>query len=132
MRRCLRPRRALALLLPLALGSLAASCGQAPASGTSASAPAAPLGPQALEPSPRLILGRVIAVDPGRRFAFVELASDAPRGATVPETELIARTADLRETARVRATRQLRGRTLGTLIVEGNPGLGDEVVWLAP
>ena len=132
MRRFSVARRASAILPALALGLILPGCGQAPSSPAPATPPAAPLGGQSLEPSPRLILGRVIALDPPRRFAFVELAPDAPRGATVPDTDLIVRTADLRETARLRTTRQLRGRTLGTLVVEGNPGIGDEVVWLAP
>jgi hypothetical protein len=38
----------------------------------------------------------------------------------------------LRETGRVRASRYVRGRTLGTTLVAGQPSLGDEVVWLAP
>jgi len=36
------------------------------------------------------------------------------------------------ETARLRASRYLRGRTLGTKILTGQPAPGDEVVWLAP
>lgn len=97
-----------------------------------------PAGPEASfvtgapAPSPRLIIGRVIAVDPERAYAFVELASDAPRVATTAETELIVRTLNLRESGRVRASRTLRGRTLGTRILSGKPAPGDEVVWLAP
>ena len=86
----------------------------------------------ALIPSPRLIVGRVIAIDAERRFAFVELATDAPAGATEDGTELMARTLELRETARLHASRYVRGRTLGTNIVAGQPSPGDEVVWLAP
>lgn len=86
----------------------------------------------ALAPSPRLIVGRIVAVDADRGFAFIELATDAPAAATEPETELVSRTHDLRETARLQASRQLRGRTLGTAILAGKPGAGDEVVWVAP
>jgi hypothetical protein len=92
----------------------------------------APLPAGALVPSPRLIIGRVIAIDAERRFAFVELASDAPAGSMAEGSELIARTIDLRETARMHASRYVRGRTLGTNIVAGQPSPGDEVVWLAP
>jgi len=95
-------------------------------------APPSALAPDALVPSPRLIIGRVIATEIPQGFAFVELAADAPAAALVDGTELIARTPDLRETARLRASRYVRGRTLGTKIVGGQPAPGDEVVWLAP
>src|SRR5688500_8365077 len=86
----------------------------------------------ALLPSPRLVVGRVLAVDPGHGFAFVELAPDAPAAALNAGTELSVRTLELRDTARIEVSRYLRGRTLGTKIVEGQPAPGDEVVWLAP
>ena len=86
----------------------------------------------ALLPSPRLIVGRVIAVDREQGFAILELASDAPKSAVADGSELIARSLDLRETARLRVSRYLRGRTLGSKIVAGRPTPGDEVVWLAP
>ena len=90
------------------------------------------LSVDALVPSPRLIVGRIIAVDQAQGFAFVGLAGDAPAAATNPGTELVVRTMDLRETGRIEASRYLRGRTLGTKIVAGQPTTGDEVVWLAP
>ena len=86
----------------------------------------------ALLPSPRLILGRVIAVEPARGVAVVELAADAPKSALVAGTDLIARTPDLRETAHLEVSPFLRSRTLGTKIVAGQPSPGDEVVWVAP
>ncbi len=94
--------------------------------------PATVIGADALLPSPRLIVGRIIAVDREQGFAILELAPDAPASALADGNELIARTADLRETARLRASRYLRGRTLGTKILTGQPAPGDEVVWLAP
>ena len=97
--------------------------------------PAAPppvLAAGALVPSPRLIVGRIVAIDLAQGFAFVELAADAPSAATVNGTELIARTLDLRETGQLRSSRYVRGRTLGTKILAGQPTPGDEVVWLAP
>jgi hypothetical protein len=90
------------------------------------------LGTGALLPSPRLIVGRVIAVDRAQHFAFVNLATDAPAAALTPGTELIARTLELRDTGRVQVSPYVRGRTLGTRIVDGQPSPGDEVVWLAP
>ena len=99
----------------------------------------APTGPapvtlaaDALLPSPRLIVGRIIAVDLRQGTAVVEVAGDAPPAAVADGTELIGRTLALQETARLRASRFLRGRTLGTRIVAGQPSPGDEVVWLAP
>ena len=98
----------------------------------SRSGPTPVLAADALLPSPRLIVGRVIAVDLDQRFAFVELASDAPNAALLAGTELAARTLELRETGRMHVSPYLRGRTLGTKIVGGQPSPGDEVVWLAP
>lgn len=91
-----------------------------------------PPATRTLAPSPRLIVGRVLAVDPPRGFAVVELASDAPPAALADGAELTTRTAELRETAQVRASRHLRGRTLGTTVISGQPTPGDEVVWEAP
>jgi hypothetical protein len=90
------------------------------------------LAPGALVPSPRLIVGRVLAVDHPQRFAFVDLASDAPKAALIAGTELSVRTLDLRVTGRIEVSRYIRGRTLGAKIVGGQPSPGDEVVWLAP
>jgi len=90
------------------------------------------LAASAPAPSPRLIVGRIIAIDAAQGFAFIELASDAPPAALGPDNELIARTLDLRETARLQTSTHLRGRTLGTTILSGKPSPGDEVVWLAP
>jgi hypothetical protein len=120
----------LLLIFPAVLG-FTAGCGNfftkpAPA----ASAPVLAAG--ALVPSPRLIVGRIVAVDSAQRFAFVELATDAPSAALIAGTELAARTLELRETGRIQVSPYLRGRTLGAKIVGGQPSPGDEVVWLAP
>jgi len=85
-----------------------------------------------LSVSPNKLVGRVLAVDAARGFAIVDLSTRAPASALADGAALIARTDDLRETARLLATRQLRGRTLGALIVSGTPSVGDEVVWSAP
>lgn len=90
------------------------------------------LGPGALVPSPRLIVGRILAVDQNQGFAFVDLAADAPNGALIAGTELVVRTLELHETARIEVSRFVRGRTLGTKVIEGQPSPGDEVVWIAP
>ena len=114
------------LAAPLAAICFVVGCAQAPQK----SAPI--LAEGALVPSPRLIVGRVIAIDPARGFVIVELAADAPAAAAAEGAELISRTLELRETARLRATRQHRGRILGTQVVSGQSSPGDEVVWLAP
>jgi len=113
----------LAILLTAGCGSLFTS---------SPTGPTPVLAAGALLPSPRLIVGRIVAVDLEQRFAFVELAADAPSAALIAGTELAARTLELRETGRMQASPYLRGRTLGTKIVGGQPSPGDEVVWLAP
>ncbi|MDO8540899.1 MAG: hypothetical protein Q7S40_10730 [Opitutaceae bacterium] len=95
-------------------------------------ATATPAATRTFSPSPRLIVGRVLAVDPARGFAFVDLGSDAPPAALAEGTELTSRTLDLRDTAQLRASRQLRGRTLGATVISGQPSPGDEVVWHAP
>lgn len=126
--------RAASLFLALAVFSFAPGCGHVrfgprPAP-PPASAPAA--ATRAISPSPRLIVGRVLAVDPPKGFTFVEVGSDAPPAALQDGTELVTRALDLRETAQLRVSRYLRGRTLGTTVISGQPSPGDEVVWLAP
>src|SRR3954466_10759748 len=120
------------LLLLLAVFSFQAGCSLITPRTAAVKQPPAPLPAGALIPSPGIIIGRVVAIDAARRFAFVELAPDAPTSATAEGADLVARTLDLRETARLQASRYLRGRTLGTHIVSGQPTPGDEVVWLAP
>jgi hypothetical protein len=75
------------------------------------------------------IVGRVIAVDAARGFAFVDVRHQAPAAATTAGAMLSSRKLDLTETARLRASSYLHGRTLGTEIVSGQPTPGDEVVW---
>ena len=85
----------------------------------------------ALTLSPHKIVGRIVAVDTARGFAFVSLTTTTPAAALVAGGELIVRSDDLRETGRVRTSRYTRGRTLGTQIISGQPKLGDEVVFHA-
>ncbi|MFM8617634.1 MAG: hypothetical protein ACKOTF_13575 [Opitutaceae bacterium] len=120
----LRPVRLLILLVVLPLGGCTGVFRE-----TTPPAPAQ----EPLAPSPRLIVGRIIALDPERGFAMIELAADAPPAALADGGELVARTlADLRETARLLASRYVRGRTLGATVKSGMPTVGDEVVWSAP
>ncbi len=118
------------MLLPLAAVLLLGACRLLLPAPPPARVPVLPT--DALKPSPRLLVGRIIAVDRQQGLAFVELASEAPADALQEGTELIARTLALAETGRIRASRYVRGRTLGATILHGQPAPGEEVVWLAP
>ncbi len=91
-----------------------------------------PLPTDALHASPNRLVGRVLATDAVQRFAFIDLAGSAPAPALVEGAELMVRTDDLRETGRLRAARYVRGRTLATTIISGQPSPGDEVVFRVP
>jgi hypothetical protein len=101
-----------------------------PTTGTAATSDPLPTG--ALLPSHNLRVGRVLAVDPPHGIAVIDLALDAPATALVDGAPLVTRTNDLRETARLTASRYRQGRTLGAKIVSGQPSPGDEVVFPAP
>jgi hypothetical protein len=119
------------LLLLLAVTTCVTGCRNILAPSMPASA-APVLGADALIPSARLVVGRIIAVDDAQRFAFVELAPDAPNAALIAGTQLLSRSLELRNTGHIQVSSYLRGQTLGTKIVGGQPSPGDEVVWLAP
>lgn len=120
------------LLAPLAVFFLA-GCGHvAPGQPVPAAASAPAAAPVALHASPNKLVGRILAVDAARGFAFVDLTAEPPAASLAEGAALLARTDDLRETARLRASRYVRGRTLGTTIVSGQPATGDEVVFPAP
>jgi hypothetical protein len=94
--------------------------------------PPPPLPPDALRTSPHRLVGRVLAVDHARDLAIIDLAAESPQAALQAGAEIIARTDDLRETARLRVSRYVRVRTLGAQIVSGQPAIGDEVVFREP
>lgn len=123
-------RRTARLLPLLAAGCLLAGCGHVRPTRPAAGPPPGNL--RAIAPSPRLIVGRILAIDPQRQFAFVDVGQDAPAAALAEGMELTARTLDLRDTAQLRVSRYHRGRTLGTMVISGQPSPGDEVVWSAP
>jgi hypothetical protein len=120
------------LLAPLAVFLVLAACGHVAPSAPPAADGRGPPPAAALRPSPNKLVGRVLAVDAARGFAFVDLTAEPPAAALADGAELIARTDDLRETARLRASRYVRGRTLGARIVSGQPAPGDEVVFFVP
>ena len=129
------------LLAPLAAILFFGACGHLapltptrhPSSNGAAPPPPAPAppSPDALSPSPHPLVGRVLAVDAAQGFAFVALTAAPPAAALTEGALLVSRADDLGETARLRASRYLRGRTLGAKIISGQPRPGDEVV-LAP
>ena len=125
-RSAVKPRSTAALLLVLTLGL--GGC-----AGAFREAAPPPPPPEPLAPSPRIITGRVVAVALARGFAFVERAADAPPAALAEGGELIVRDPpSLRETGRLKASRYVRGRTLGATISAGQPAVGHEVIWTAP
>ena len=121
------------LLTLLAVIYFVPGCSTATTTPASRSAAAAAILPpaDALTLSPHKIVGRIVAVDTARGFAFVSLTTTTPAAALVAGGELIVRSDDLRETGRVRTSRYNRGRTLGTQIISGQPKLGDDVVFHA-
>jgi len=110
-------------LLPLAVFFLVLGCGTAPAPKTASTYTTE------LAPSPNLYVGRILAIDLERHFAFVALTPSAPPIALQPDMILVARNDALRSTAHLRTSHQLRGRTLGVLIISGQPTVGEEVVF---
>lgn len=88
------------------------------------------VAPTRLQLSPRRLVGRVLSVNAQRGFVFIKLDLDSPPAASREGTELIVRTDDLRETARLRSTAYSRGRILGASLISGRPTPGDEVVFL--
>lgn len=86
--------------------------------------------PTLLQTSPRRLVGRVLSIDAQRGFVFINLDLDSPPAASNVGAELIVRTDELRETARLRSTTYARGRILAATLVSGRPAPGDEVVFL--
>lgn len=121
------------LLTLLAVIFFLAGCvGQAPTAPRAAPAVHLSDPSDALQASPHQLVGRILALDATSGFAFVALTAEPPAAALAASAELIARTDDLRETARLLVSPYVRGRTLGTRILSGQPTPGDEVVFRSP
>jgi hypothetical protein len=127
------------LLTPLAVILFFTGCGQVAstkpesvAARSEAHALSAPPPAEALRPSPNRLVGRILSIDETRRFAILDLRPEAPPAALISGAELIARTDSLVETGRLKTSRYVRTRTLGTQIVSGQPKPGDEVVFRLP
>lgn len=80
-------------------------------------------------PGPSQVVGRVIAVDYRALTAIIELGPYTVMPARFDGRVMLSRTNDLQPTARLEASRYLRGRTLGARIVTGRPRIDDEVVF---
>lgn len=118
-------------LLAVLLGGAGCAHPTSPTPANSGGAPATeprPI-PATLALSQQALVGRIISCDPSQGFAVVELVNEAPAEAVADGAVLVVRSLDLRETARVRASRYLKGKMLGTNIVSGRPAVGDEVVF---
>jgi len=92
---------------------------------------AQPAQPARTVPGPVQVVGRVTAVDLRTLAVVVEIAPYAVIPPAFGSRILISRKDDLQPTARLKASPYLRGRTLGTRLLAGQPQVGDEVV-LAP
>lgn len=90
----------------------------------------APADPDRTVPGPVQVLGRIIAVDLRSLSVIVELAPYAELPFDFATRQLISRRDDLQPTARLQSSPYLRGRTLGTRLLAGQPQIGDEVVFL--
>ncbi|HSI07766.1 MAG: hypothetical protein ACAH89_01135 [Rariglobus sp.] len=90
---------------------------------------ATPAAAGPVTPGPVQVLGRVIAVDQRTLSVIVELGPYVELPADFATRPLIARRDDLQPTARLQSSPYLRGRTLGTRLVAGQPQVGDEVIF---
>jgi hypothetical protein len=119
-------RRVLLFALGLTLAGCAGAGSRPPAPATARPAPAA-----LLQPSPLLLVGRVLAVDGTRHTVIVDVSPYASLPTVLAGRVLLARDpGDLHPTARLEASPYLRGLTLGTRLLDGLPVVGDEVVLL--
>jgi len=75
----------------------------------------------------------VLAVDPAAHTVIVDVSPYAVLPGNLTGRMLLARNpGDLRPTGRLQASPYLRGLTLGTRLIEGQPVVGDEVVLVPP
>ncbi len=91
---------------------------------------ATPAAAGPVTPGPVQVLGRVIAVDQRTLSVIVEVGPYVELPFDFTTRQLIARRDDLQPTARLQSSPYLRGRTLGTRLIAGQPQVGDEVVFL--
>lgn len=82
----------------------------------------------AIAPSPFVVVGHVLAVDFSTMNVVIDVAPYAVLPFDFDGKILLARTEDLRPTAKLQASPYLRGHTLGARLLAGRPNAGDEVV----
>jgi hypothetical protein len=114
-------------LAAFSLGIAGAGCRTATDTGAVQARPAASPEPAYTAPAHALV-GHVLAIDRERGFVIVALADDPPAVALRPGVQLWVRRRDLRLVARLSVSRYLRGDTLGTTLVEGEPAIDEDVV----
>lgn len=100
------------------------------AGASDSSKPDAPADASRTVPGPVQVLGRVIAVDMRTLSVIIDLAPYVSLPGDFATRPLITRRDDLQPTARLQSSPYLRGHTLGTRLVAGQPQIGDEVVFL--
>ena len=88
----------------------------------------APSKPESVTPSPFAAVGHVISVDAGTGNVIIDVASYAVLPPDFVGKIMLARTDELRPTAKLQASPYLRGHILGAKILAGQPNAGDEVV----
>ena len=79
--------------------------------------------------SPVQVVGRVIVVDMRTLSVIIDLAPYVILPSDFATRQLVSRRDDLQPTARLQSSPYLRGRTLGTRLIAGQPQVGDEVVF---
>jgi len=114
-------------LAAFSLGLAGAGCRTATDTGAAQAPSAASAEPAYAAPAHALV-GHVLAIDRERGFVIVALADDPPAVALRPGVQLWVRRRDLRFVARLSVSRYLRGDTLGTTLVEGEPAIDEDVV----
>ena len=113
----------------LALGCLLlAGCVSLGRKASSDTAAEAHLNATAVVSSSALVVGRIVSIDPSNLSVLVEVGSVAVLPHDFATRILIARTDQLSSTARLQSSAYIRGRILGTRLIEGCPHVGDEVV----
>jgi len=113
-------RRAFILMLGCLL---LAGCATRTGGKTHAPAKAAPVSP-----SPFAVVGHVLDVDATTGNVIIDVGPYTVLPADFAGKIMLARTEDLRPTAKLEASSYLRGHMLGARLLAGRPGIGDEVV----
>ncbi len=113
----------------LALGCLLlAGCVSLGRKAPAATAEVAKQNATAIASSSALVVGRIVSIEPSSLSVMVEVGSFAVLPPDFATRILIARTDGLSLTARLQSSAYIRGRILGTRLIEGAPHVGDEVV----